>query len=132
MLDGVIWPSQRLTGEEQGTGADVELLSVGARACWAVVDSDVEIAPCLTLAVEHVQARGTGDHVAPRSDAATWVAGGAGAEAGWRFASWFAVILRVNAQLQASRPRLAIDGGGTVGQIGPVEATLLLGPEWIF
>jgi hypothetical protein len=42
------------------------------------------------------------------------------------------LILKVGAQFETARPRIAIDGVGVVGQVGPAEATLAVGPEWIF
>jgi len=133
LVEGAVWRTQRMTAsDEPGVGADVGLITVGPRACWAAVQGRFELAPCLVLTVQHLWAEGSGDHIAPRSAEATWLAAGAGAQARWRLAAWFALVGRVSAQVETSRPIVAIDGVGTLGQIGPVSLTLALGPEWIF
>jgi hypothetical protein len=133
LVEGDLWRTQRMTAsDEPSVGADVGLISVGPRACWAALQGNFELAPCLVLTVQHLSAEGSGDHIAPRTAEATWLAAGAGARARWRLAAWFALVGRLSAEVETSRPIVAIDGVGTLGQIGPVSLTLALGPEWIF
>jgi hypothetical protein len=118
--------------DEPSIGADVQLISFGLRPCWALLEGRFDLAPCLSFTVEHVRAEGSGDHIASRTADATWIAAGIGAQARLRATSWFAVVGRVSAEAETSRPLIAIDGVGTLGQIWPVSIRLLLGPEWIF
>lgn len=132
LVDGSIWRTQRMTAsDDPGISADVGLIAVGGRTCWAALHGRVDVGPCVTLTVEHLRARGGGDHIAPRTAESIWFAAGIGAEARWRLAPWFALDARVGAELETSRPRIAIDGVGTLGQVGPASVTVMLGPEWI-
>lgn len=133
LVEGAVWRTQQMmASDEPGVGADVSHVSIAPRACWAAVQGSFELAPCVAIDVEHLWAEGFGDHIAPRTEEATWLAVGAGADARWRLAAWFALFGRLSAQFETSRPIVAIDGVGTLGQIGPVSLTFALGPEWIF
>jgi hypothetical protein len=117
--------------EEPGTGADVQRFAADLEACWALLPGRFEVAPCLTFGLEHVSARGSGDHISPRTGSILWPAAGVGLQARWRLLTWFGLFGGVNGQIEGSRARIAIDGVGVLGQMWPASLTVTLGPEWI-
>jgi hypothetical protein len=117
--------------DHAASGAQVDRIGVGLRLCRAFPSGAFEIAPCASVGVEHIWARGTGAHVAARTDQATWVAVGAGAQGRLRLTGWLGLVAGVSAQLETSRPVIAIDGIGPVGQLGMVALRIMLGCEWI-
>jgi hypothetical protein len=126
------WLAQDLPAPDlPGYGAHVALLTAGAGVCRAFRAPPFEIAPCLTLSLEHVTARGVGDHITPHTQATTWLAPGAGAQARLYLASWFSVMAAVNGQVETARPRISIDGVGDIDLLGPAALTVTVGPEWI-
>jgi hypothetical protein len=132
LLEGAEWLRQNLPAKDiPGYGADIDRATVTLRTCRAQRVAAFELAPCVALSLEHVSARGTGAHVAPRSEQATLLGVGAGAQGRLYLARWFSLILGVDAQIETSRPQLSIDGVGTVGQLGPAVFTVMVGPEWI-
>jgi hypothetical protein len=130
--EGRVFGAARMTArDEPGTGADVQLAAAGFRACWAALEGPIELSPCLAVTAQHLRARGHGDHIVPRTAESTWVAAGVGAELRWRLTSWFGLIAAGIGQVEASRPRIAIDGVGILGQIGWGSVLVMAGPEWI-
>jgi hypothetical protein len=129
---GSAWLRQELTTSDQpGLTANVDRLSAGIWGCRALVLSPLEAAPCFTFAVEHISARGQGEHVAPRTANATWVAAGVGVQAGVRVAPWLGLSAGIKAEIETSRPRISIEGVGNLGQLKPAAVTITVGPEWI-
>ncbi len=132
LVEGGVWHSQHLTAsDEPGTGADVQRVAAGLEGCWAFSSERFEVAPCLTFGLEHLRARGSGDHVAPRTGSITWPAAGVGVRARWRFLSRVGLFGAMSAEVEGSRPRLAVDGVGTLAQMWPGSLTVTLGLEWI-
>jgi hypothetical protein len=133
LADSHVWLQQRLELEgDPRFGADVDHIDVGVRICRAFGWARFELAPCLRVSLEHVWARGTGAHVAPQTARATWGAFGLGAQARVYVLEWLSVVVAVDAQLEASHPRILIDGVGSLGKLGPAAFALTLGSEWIF
>ena len=131
-LGGSAWLRQNLaTDQAPGYGADVDRLTGTLKACHALRHSALEVAPCLVLSLEHISARGTGPGITPRSEQATWLAVGAGAQGRLYLASWFSLLMGVDAQIETARPVISIDGVGNLGQLGSAALTVTLGPEWI-
>lgn len=116
----------------QQYGADIDLTRLTMLACRAIVISPFELAPCASASVEHVSARGTGAHVAVNAPAATWFAAGIGAQARVYIAPWLSLFLGMDGELEFSRPRLSVDGVGTIEHLAPAAATVTVGSEWIF
>lgn len=130
-LEGSKWLNQKVTSEEfPGYGASVERVTGLLRLSHVFGSATLEVAPCLVLAVEHISAVGTGVYVAPRSEHATWVAAGGGAQLRLHLQPWFSLAASVDAQIETSRPRIAIGGVGEVGRIAPAAVTVTFGPEW--
>jgi len=132
LLGGSAWLRQHVTSEQSPDfGADIDRLTGTLRACRTLSDSMFEVAPCLTLSLEHITARGTGAGVTARSQQATWLAVGAGAQGRLHLTSFLALLVGVDAQIQTARPVISIDGAGTVNQLGYAAFTATIGPEWI-
>ncbi|HKO52081.1 MAG TPA: hypothetical protein VJV79_30435 [Polyangiaceae bacterium] len=134
LAKGSLWFPQHASASnaEQQYGADVRRATATLLACRAVVRSWLELSPCLSLAIQHLSARGTGAHVGTRTGTATWPAVGLGAQARAPIAAWISVFLGIDAQIQFSQPLLAVDEIGPVERLLPAAITTTLGSEWIF
>ncbi|HEX6278123.1 MAG TPA: hypothetical protein VFZ53_33995 [Polyangiaceae bacterium] len=134
MLTGRISPDQRVAAPQpnETSGADLARTAAELSGCYGFRSRAVEIAPCATVTLEHVTAQGYGDGVSPRSEGAFWPALGVGAIGRvypWDFLALFA---GVGGAVELSRPRLVIEGLGTVSELEPVAAGASFGAEWIF
>ena len=133
LLGGTAWRRQSVqAAQSPAYGADVDRLTGTLKACRALRRSVFEVAPCLGLSLEHVSARGTGPDITARSEQATWLSVGAGAQGRLYLASWFSVVLGAEAQIQTARPLISIAGVGDLTQLGAAAFAVTLGPEWIF
>lgn len=131
---GALWfPKQVVTTRDfRQYGADPQLLTATLQVCRALLRSRFELAPCATLSVLHLSARGQGAHIAAHTDQTTWVAVGVGARGELHVSRWLSLLVGVEGELETSRPRLALSGVGPVATLLPAAATLTVGPEWIF
>jgi hypothetical protein len=118
--------------------AEVDRQAASLWGCRAFLRTPpFEVAPCLTLSLQHISAQGTGDHLQSHSREATWLAPGVGAQARLYLASWFSLVAAANAEIETSRPQILVDGingsSGTdeIGRIAPGAVTIALGSEWI-
>lgn len=133
LLQAFGWLAQTLHHPDRPSlGASVNRLSVSSRACREMLSGDFGLAPCLSLKLEHVWARGTGNHVAARVDTATWLATGLGIQGRVRVAAHVNLIAAADADVQTSRPELSIGGAGSLGRLGRAAVSIALGVEWIF
>ena len=126
------WLRQSLSAERfPGYGAELDHQSATLSLCRAIRSQLFEVAPCLTATLERVVARGTGNHITARSESATWLAPGAGAQGRLYLASWFSLLAVIGGEVEVSRPQISIDGIGNIGQLGPAAFTVTVGSEWI-
>jgi hypothetical protein len=134
LAKGSLWFKQHASASnaEQQYGADIERTTVTLLACRAVVLSWFELSPCMSLAIQHVSARGTGAHVGASQGTATWPAVGVGAQARAQIAAWFSLFFGVEGQIQMSQPQLTVDEIGPVERLLPAAIITTLGSEWIF
>ena len=127
-----VWLKQELKAtDDPDSGADVHRIEAAVRSCRAIVFGHFEVAPCVRLALQHMWARGTGAHIAAQTAQATWLAVGLGVQARYQFSHWLRVFSGVDAHLETARPRLSIDGVGSLGQLWPAAFTISVGSEWI-
>jgi hypothetical protein len=130
---GTAWLSQYSAGadEFEPFGARVRRTSLTLFACRSLFASRFEIAPCATVALAHLSARGEGTHIAPRTAQATWVTAGLGLHARFHVVSWLSLVLSGDGEIGTSRPEFVVDGVGQVRALGPGAAIFGLGTEWI-
>jgi hypothetical protein len=132
LAEGSLWQGQELTATTHlSAAADIDRFAATLRACRTFPFDRFELAPCAHVSLQHVSARGKGPHIAARTEATTWVAPGIGVQARYDLASWLALLAGVDARIEGSRPRIAIEGVGRVGQLGPAAVKIALGLEWI-
>jgi hypothetical protein len=134
VLSGHVSQKQTVNAPEPNdtSGAELERLTAELSGCYGFRSRDVEIAPCLALALEHVTARGFGEGVAPQSARAAWPALGAGVAAHWYPAKFLAIFVTFTGYVELSRPRLVIEGLGDVAELEPAAAGAAVGAEWTF
>lgn len=125
------WLKQPFATDQADAGASITRFDATLWTCRALVIGNFEAAPCLTLGVQHVAARGTGTYVTPRTATATWFAAGVGLQARYVLASWFSFGAGVDAQYEVSRPQITVDDVGRLGRFSPAAVTITVGPEWI-
>jgi hypothetical protein len=125
------WLTQTLAaGTEPDVRAEVRRVDATLWTCRDLLPAPLEVAPCLALSLQHVAARGAGTYVTPRTATSTWFAGGLGLRARYVLTPWFKIMGAGDVQLETSRPRIALDGLGKIGQLGPAAVTIVIGPEW--
>jgi hypothetical protein len=126
-----LWLPHTLDSERPETGARIERVGVGLHACRAFAFGQLELAPCASLTLEQLWARGVGPYVRSEQAEAAWLAVGVGAQARYPLARWLNVLGSAELKLQAASPRVSIDGLGSIAQLGLVAGELSLGAEWI-
>jgi len=133
LLTGQLWLNQTVHG--------TDLPQYGARVARQVAALTVghgfrlgrgELAPCLSLALERITARGTGADVIASDTQAVWLGVGAGVQGSLPVWQALAVFVDLGGHVQTSRPLLAIDGLGNLRQLGPVALDTAVGLEWSF
>jgi hypothetical protein len=130
---GTAWLSQHSPGadEFEPYGARTRRTSLTLLGCRSLFASRFEISPCASVSLSHLSARGEGEHIAPRTATATWVAAGLGLHARFHVVSWMSLVLSADGEFGTSRPRFVVDGVGQVQALAPGAATFGLGTEWI-
>jgi hypothetical protein len=117
--------------ERADLGAHIGRIDAGVRACRTFPIGPFALAPCVSVSLVHVWARGEGSRVAARTAESTWVAASAGVQASVELTEWFGLVAGIDAEIEASRPRFSIDGYGPVGQLGTAAVRIISGCEWI-
>jgi len=128
---GTLWLRQTVESARPETGAELARFTARVHGCRGIRVGPADVAPCLSLSVEHLRARGYGPYVRGASAQATWLAIGAGLQARFPLTTWLNVLGSVDLKLQAAQPRLSIDGLGEISKLGWAAAELSLGSEWI-
>jgi hypothetical protein len=133
LLTGHLSREQTLSalGPDGPFGAELQRATGQLLACHGWRWSQLEIAPCVGVAFEHVTARGFGAGVSPQARRALWPAPGAGAVAYWYALESLAFFVAASGYLELSRPRLVIQDLADVRQLGPAAVVSSLGLEWI-
>jgi hypothetical protein len=128
---GTLWLGQTAESARPETGAELARFTARVLGCRGIRVGPADVAPCLSLSVEHLRARGHGPYVRGASAQATWLAIGAGLQARFPLTTWLNVLGSFDLKLQAAQPRLSIDGLGEISKLGWAAAELSLGSEWI-
>jgi hypothetical protein len=131
LLGGSYWLRHTPDGARPGTGARVDRVQASVHVCHALLRGRFALAPCVSASLEHLRARGTGTYVRAVTVGATWVAAGVGLQARVGLTPWLKLLGSADLKLHAARPRIVIEGGGAVAELGWLAAELSLGGEWI-
>jgi hypothetical protein len=112
-------------------GAELQRMTGELSACHGFRLERFEVAPCVGLALEYLNARGFGDQVTPSSERTIWPAPGAGGVAHWYALESLAIFVGITGYVEVSRPRVVIDGLGEVARLPPAAVGVTFGAEWI-
>ncbi len=128
---GALLASQRATlASNPSQGADLRFAHVGARACYELFDTRLDVGPCLGGGVEWVAARGFGSAPdQPANATGNLVVGSLGMRAIGRLSSRVVLRLVVEASVPSPRPPFVIDGGGQVFRMSAVSVSGTAGAE---
>jgi hypothetical protein len=132
-LGGALWLSQTITSDDgpSPAGAGLDRWSLDLAGCRAWPAGKIEVAPCVSLSLDDVSARGTGPQVNPVSVQTSWVSLGPEVLGSLRLTDYAALVLGVSARWAMSQPRFVVAGLGELYQVSPVTAEALLGCDWI-
>ena len=132
-LGGAVWLSQTVTNDDgpSPTGADLDRWSLDLAGCRAWSTGLIEVAPCVSLSLDDVSARGTGPQVNPVAAQTSWVSLGPEVLGSLRLTDYAALVLGVSARWATSQPRFTVAGLGELYQVSPITAEALLGCDWI-
>jgi len=131
---GRILTDQTLWSEQfPDVGTRVSRAAAELSVCRGFRNGALEVAPCLTVGIDHLTARGEGPpnivRHTQRSTAA--LIGGAGV-VHFYLAEWMAVFAQAGVAVATASPTFTVDQLGEVGHVGPVQVSVGVGPEWIF
>lgn len=114
-------------------GTRVSRFAVELWSCHGWRNGAFEVAPCVTVGVEHLTARGVGPpNVTPSSQRSTSALLGGAAALHYHFSDFSAVFLGGGMGVATARPSLSMNGLGEIGHVGPVQVSVGIGSEWIF
>ena len=113
-------------------GAEVGRFQADVSVCRGWSTGRVELAPCLVVGADRIEARGIGPNVSAQSQSSLAVFVGAAGAAHLYVFENLAIFAAVGLGVQTVRPRLVIQGLGEVGHVGPVQLSIGFGPEWRF
>ena len=124
---GALLGQQRATlASNPSQGADLRLARVGARACYELFDTRLDVGPCLGGGVEWIAAQGFGSPPdQPTNAMGHLFVGSLGGRAIGRLSSRIVLRLVVEALVPSTRPTFVIDGGG--GQVFRMSGLSILG-----
>jgi hypothetical protein len=115
----------------QGRGGTFDLLTLGARGCYAAFGPTFEVSPC--VGAEYGTVRGTGFGVGdPGAGKGLWLAATMAGAARWRMTPGLGTMAEVGITLPLVRPDYVIDNVGFVYRTDFVGLRLLAGLESYF
>jgi len=125
--DQTLWAS-----DTPNVGVRVSRAMLEVWTCRGFRSGAAELAPCVTLGVEHLTGRGTGMDVEPQSTRVNSVVPGAAAWGYLYAAEWLAVTATAGLGIETTRTQFVVGSLGKAQQVGPILFSLGLGTEWIF
>jgi hypothetical protein len=134
IASGRILFDQTLWSEDlPDVGSRVSRFAAELAVCRGFRSDSFELAPCVTVGLDHLTARGTGpSNIIRQTQRTTSVLLGGAAAAHYYFTEWMAVFMGAGVAVATSRPTLTVVGVGEVGHAGWVQLSIAIGPEWIF
>ena len=132
-LVGIAEPfhSVPLPGIPAGGGIRVRIARGGARACFAVLDTVIEIAPCAGGESVSMIARGYGI-AKPGEDDDTWAEVLFGGRVQWRILPTLGLVFEGVTQIPLYRQRILIPPLGTVHRVPGVTGRMAMGLRVLF
>lgn len=94
--------------------------------------TSVQWAPCVTLALQYLIARGVGPGVSVKKADYTWLSLGPSAWLRVRVSDWVGLTAGVQLDVETAQPALIIEELGEVERVNMLEVSGLVGAEWIF
>ena len=130
-IGGSYFSAQSKTTDASLAGARFTLLVAGGRACWAVLQGSVEIAPCAGADVQVMKAKGFG--ASQNYDAkGTWMSATGGVLVRVPLLPWLALRADADAIVPITRPRFVVEGEGAVHRPSAIGARAGIGAELLF
>jgi len=128
LLDQTLWSE-----DFPDVGSRVSRFAAELAVCRGFRSDSFELAPCLTVGLDHLTARGTGPpNITRHTQRTTSVLLGGAAAAHYYFTDWMALFAGAGLAVATSRATLTVEGLGEVGHAGLVQVSVGIGPEWIF
>lgn len=128
-----MWAPQTIRAPNRDEpGAQLSRQSVELWTCRGQSALGLELSPCVNVTLDRLSGDGFGSDLRARSARVFWAAAGVGGIARWFALDWMALTLGASGRVALARPRIVIDGLGTVYQIAPAAFTASLGSEWIW
>lgn len=122
---------QSRTVDQSTAGARFSMSSIAAGACYTVMKTAIELAPCAGGSMHWVSAKGFGA-TANYDASARWTAIDAGLLARAPLTSWLALRGRVDGLVPLSRPTFEVENEGVVHKPPPFGIRAALGVELNF
>ncbi len=113
-LAGSYFAGQSKTTETTAAGADLTLLTVGARGCWAFLRSAIELSPCIGADLQRIQARGYGALTSNYDTDVAWFSAAAGALARVPVTRWLALRADADLVVPLSSLQFVVEADGVV------------------
>lgn len=132
LLSGHASSERSIASTVPGYGVDVGRMAVDLSVCRGFRASRLELAPCVSLVVERMTARGFGERIVPSTESPTLPSAGATVIGYWYASNWLALFASVGGRVQALRPNVTLETIGTVYRVAPVAIAIAMGSEWIF
>lgn len=129
VLDGRISLPQSATLGDYASRFDRR--SVSVTGCYEWRSGPIGLAPCLSLSVDDVTARGDGPYVTSSADSVAWVSAGVAARARWSLGTHMALFVSPGLVVAVARPTFIVDGFGQVYQVPSLAFATSFGCEWI-
>ncbi len=130
-VSGGYFAGQSKATGSSAAGATLSLVTAGARACWAVARTAVELAPCVGGDVQIMKASGYGAE-ANFDASALWLAATAGALVRLPVTAGFAIRADIDAVVPLARPRFIVEGDGAVHKPANLGLRAGIGAELLF
>jgi hypothetical protein len=129
-LRTISWQRQSIPAPDRPmVAADVDRIAVDFWACREFRTALLGVSPCLTVGLERVSARGTGQDITPSTQHATGMTAGAGIQGRLYLANWLRLLMSVGGQIELSQPQISIGGVGSVYQSAPAALSIAIGLE---
>lgn len=112
--------------------ARLERVTLGFEVCHGFRSGLLEFSPCVDAGLERLKSRGQGADVASTTDSSIALVLGASGNARLHLFEFLALVGWVGLGFDSSHPAIMVTGLEPVHELGWVQVSFGLGPEWIF